>query len=488
MPQDWFAQNAPTAASAAPSDWFAQNAPGGGGLRDPKRRPVSTEDFLPPQREISPWNILKEGVKSLNPIPAIQAAMADQRPEDAALGPMQALAPFGRMAVAGAKSEAGKTAADLGRGRYSEAAGHAAATVLPLVGPAAAQAGEDIGSGDTERIERGAGSALGLVGSTVAPRVVPKVAPPLATIGEQLASKGRAVSTAVGKVNPVVLDIAGELVGQAVGAHLGVPTLARRVLGHVLEEVTRKNPNKGGRVVGGSKLTDTEALAGVLDELRAPVAAQPKVTLQPQPTLPPGYTPRAATRLTPTVIDDASIPVAAEPGMPSLGPDARSPVYQGPERRASVRSSAGDDLLYAASRADRERAAARFKQTSPGALENQRMAAERAAADAMPPAAKRAYFLKSPEELAAVADEAVAPSGSISPDDLPAAWRQHTGQDLFPVTGEEGKAVAEALKQELQARGMSVGEAMARVSANKSIPTKERAQLIRALNQSYAQR
>lgn len=46
------------------------------------------------------------------------------------------------------------------QGRLSEAAGHAAAGVIPLVGPAAANAGEQIGSGD---IAGGAGSMAGLL-------------------------------------------------------------------------------------------------------------------------------------------------------------------------------------------------------------------------------------------------------------------------------------------------------------------------------------
>ena len=305
-----------------------------------------------------------------------------------------------------------------------------------------------------------------------------ELAVPAFEAGKAGLALAKAAPSAARKALPAVAEaLASErpLLAQARSA------IAKKILSSVLGEPA--SVNAGGRIVKGSKLTDTEALAGVLDELRVPAAAQPKVTLPPQPMLPPSYTPRtSAPNVAPAVLEEANVPV------PSLGPDARTTSYTGPERRGVVRSAADEDALYAASRADRERMAARFKQTSPGALENQRMAAERTAADAAPPAAKRAYFLKSPEELAAVADEAVAPSGSISPEDLPAAWRQHTGQDLFPVTGEEGKAVAAALKAELQERGMSVGEAMARVSANKSIPTKERAQLIKALNQSYAQR
>ena len=58
-------------------------------------------------------------------------------------------------------------------GRYSEALGHAAAGSLPLIGPAAAQAGEQIGSGD---VAGGSGAGLGLIASMFAPRVASGVA------------------------------------------------------------------------------------------------------------------------------------------------------------------------------------------------------------------------------------------------------------------------------------------------------------------------
>lgn len=83
---------------------------------------------------------------------------------------------------------------------------------------------------------------------------------------------------------------------------------------------------------------------------------------------------------------DAGTGAVAPPLPPELGPDA----YAGPERRGPGRVSTPDeDALYAASRADRERAAAAFEQTSVAAQENRRLEAERLAADAggVPPAA-----------------------------------------------------------------------------------------------------
>jgi hypothetical protein len=56
-------------------------------------------------------------------------------------------------------------------GNYTEAAGHAAAGLLPALGPVAAKAGEDIGEGKTGE---GLGEAAGLVGTVLAPELVNK--------------------------------------------------------------------------------------------------------------------------------------------------------------------------------------------------------------------------------------------------------------------------------------------------------------------------
>jgi hypothetical protein len=60
------------------------------------------------------------------------------------------------------------------RRAVSEYAGYTGATALPALGPAAAQAGEDIGAG---RTGQGLGEGTGLVASVLAPRVVGKVVP-----------------------------------------------------------------------------------------------------------------------------------------------------------------------------------------------------------------------------------------------------------------------------------------------------------------------
>lgn len=83
----------------------------------------------------------------LNPLPAIKGLVT--HPIDTA------------KAIYGQQAEQfGKAREDASQGRYLEAAGHGAAGVLPLVGPAAAHAGEQIASGD---VAGGLGTGTGLL-------------------------------------------------------------------------------------------------------------------------------------------------------------------------------------------------------------------------------------------------------------------------------------------------------------------------------------
>lgn len=67
------------------------------------------------------------------------------------------------------------------QGRYVEAAGHAAAGAIPVIGPAAAAAGEQIAGGD---IAGGLGKGAGMLAPVIGPKLLPKniaVAPPMRT-------------------------------------------------------------------------------------------------------------------------------------------------------------------------------------------------------------------------------------------------------------------------------------------------------------------
>jgi len=116
------------------------------------------------------------------------------------------------------------------------------------------------------------------------------------------------------------------------------------------------------------------------------------------------------------------------------------------------------------------------------------------AAPTEPP--KRAYFLKPKDVIEAekkmtaarearqVKAAAPAPKTELRVGDLPASWQKHIGQDLFPLTGKEGDAVAAELAAELTARGMSRSEALMFVSKNKDLTVQTRQQLMRALSRS----
>lgn len=110
----------------------------------------------------------------------------------------------------------------------------------------------------------------------------------------------------------------------------------------------------------------------------------------------------------------------------------------------------------------------------------------RAAAPAPTAAAppKRAYFLKPESEISAAATPApaIAPKAELAVSDLPAAWQNHVGQDIFPMTGAMGKEVEAALVSQLTERGVSVGKAMMDVSKNKDIPVQIKQQLLKALS------
>lgn len=99
--------------------------------------------------------------------------------------------------------------------------------------------------------------------------------------------------------------------------------------------------------------------------------------------------------------------------------------------------------------------------------------------------AKRAYFLRSPEEIADIKASRMADpveySDEVTRASLPDSWKTHTDQDLFPMSGVDEKALTASLREELKSRGVSVGEALSIISKNKQLPTDVRFNLIRSL-------
>ena len=100
-----------------------------------------------------------------------------------------------------------KVPEDVRAGHYSEAAGHAAAGALPLVGPAAAQAGEEIGD---QKFGAGAAHTLELLGPAAAGKVIPK-----RVGGKMLSNVNNATEEAALKsVEPNVRMSAGQRTGR----------------------------------------------------------------------------------------------------------------------------------------------------------------------------------------------------------------------------------------------------------------------------------
>lgn len=97
----------------------------------------------------------------------------------------------------------------------SEVQPHLLAAQLPFVGPVAAKAGEDIGSG---RPAEGAGEAIGAIGQVVAPDVIEgtgKAIPPI------VRGTAKAVNLALEKAPTAIGTTAGAVIGHATGVPYG---------------------------------------------------------------------------------------------------------------------------------------------------------------------------------------------------------------------------------------------------------------------------
>lgn len=384
--------------------------------------PPSAEDFAPPQRDVSIGNMLVNAAKSIpaGVVNTVKTAYSDQRPEDAALGPARILAPLIRQAAPAHAAEARQALTTASAGRVSEAVGHGAAAVLPFVGPGAAQAGEDIGSGDPERIERGGGNAIGMLASLEAPRIVPPVA---RMAGPAVRATGRGAAIVAKEAAPTVGAGVGALVGGPAGAMIGgiAGRSAARLLGRVLRKAPEaadplseappvpvthgpeSSPNAGGRLVQKAPSLQ-DALLDALNEATQPTPPA-RITTPPEPNLPAGFTPRAT--------------------VPKPKPA--------------------------------------------------RAAGPAPAATATPP--KRAYFLKPLEEMAP--SEPVTPTGRpVTLADLPASWRSRVTQ---PLTKSHSAQLSGDAAAELARRGLSVEDALDAITRNTQLAPNVRLTLRDAL-------
>lgn len=113
---------------------------------------IGTAENLPTAPEGSAFGrFVSNAASVLNPVAAVEGVyQAVRHPVTTTENLIGAQVGQGRQALS-----------DVKRGRYAEAVGHGAAALLPLVGPAAAQTGEQIGSGDVAG-GLGRGTALAL--------------------------------------------------------------------------------------------------------------------------------------------------------------------------------------------------------------------------------------------------------------------------------------------------------------------------------------
>lgn len=176
MPDGWTLVQPAVRGSASSTDGWTLVQPARA------RRPVSAEDFIDQaQPEGSALGRFAGGVwESLNPVTLVKGvAHAVTHPIDTAT------------ALAAAQvDQFGKAKRAYEEGRGIEALGHAAAGALPLLGPAAAAAGESIAEGD---VAGGLGKGVGLL----APLGIAKVAPKALKVPSPLRNRSLAAAEAV---------------------------------------------------------------------------------------------------------------------------------------------------------------------------------------------------------------------------------------------------------------------------------------------------
>lgn len=127
---------------------------------DSKQKP---EAATPPPAapESAGSRFVKGAWENLNPIAAVQSV------KQAVMHPLDTASNI----IDSQLDQFKKAKADYDQGHYSEMLGHGVAGALPLIGPAAARAGETIATGD---VAGGLGQGVGLVGSVVGPGLVNK--------------------------------------------------------------------------------------------------------------------------------------------------------------------------------------------------------------------------------------------------------------------------------------------------------------------------
>ena len=256
---------------------------------------------------------------AVNPIPAIRSLVTD---------PVNTVKSLGNAQLDQFK----KAKEDFGQGHYSEAVGHGLAGALPLVGPAAANAGEQIGSGD---VAGGVGNGLGQIFNIAAMpavtkgagRLVQLPAEPLAESALGIrgqaraygANPGRAILTETTGIRPASIEQSArgvlkdiEAQSQAVAnKNQNVPvSLAppRDILGNKAIKAAAANSADTPKELSPMQSQLTEVRPGFAGATEYPPGSVQPISITRPPT-PYGHSPAPATV---TPIGSAPEPVVAE--------------------------------------------------------------------------------------------------------------------------------------------------------------------------------
>lgn len=328
-------------------------------------------------------------------------------------------------------------------GRISEAVGHTIAGALPLVGPAAANAGEQIGSGD---ISGGLGAGAGLIAGMKAPEVVGRVLPKsvgvpglggpvepkaAAAVAEGLA-QGVPLDAATATGRPIVATLqkaASDSIGGA-GAAERFKAAQQAGLATVGEQLASKANERAG--VPGPSVTPENAGKGAISKV------QSKIDEFSQ-TADAGYGKlRAIEDKQPIPVDLRGVKAALEPMYRTMAVGADIAPLQGAKAgavRAIARILEGPDVAGASevdSALSDLKSLARSAQDTPGAA-----AANRAVAQ-VHQAVIRAVSQAGPEALRALNDGRQATTAKYAAIEMRDFLEGNTGEGV----GAYGRTVA----------------------------------------------
>ena len=293
-------------------------------------------------------------------------------------------------------------------GRYSEAAGHLAATALPVIGPAAANAGERIASGD---VAGGLGEGAGLIGAVEAPRLVKGAAKGVNAVATKVADSA-AAQNAIGATGGAAAgaSMGHPYIGMAIGSKYGGPIVKSVAEG--VQAVTGGAP-AAGAALSDLELARQEVAAGRLSPavLRGMErAAAVRASRQAVPVVPPAAPVATAPPAEPIATAAPASPAVASPqpqAPPALDAAGQPAVTAQPPASALPNQVAINALGIAAKRAKLSLSLDEVKALVPlveqGATPEQAIGAfvaQKAAAD---PAAALAAKLGTPNDAAVAA-------------------------------------------------------------------------------------